>query len=178
MVLHLSHGEGGSGVTFNDVTRPRGHRPLFCSSVTSTPSFYPTIIVKRRRLSRRSMLGAVVDSAPRTVSLSSSRLLPSPSHNLTSFLRLPLSGMRALSPTLMLPSSPHSIGSPNRYSATVRPSLTSNLCLRVRIALNSQACAHNRAWWILLRTLYSGRRCFSLSLRKRIPPSVSSSLNR
>ena len=49
-------------------TRPRGHRPRFCSSVTSTPSFYSTIIPKSRRLSRSSMLGVVVDSPPRTVS--------------------------------------------------------------------------------------------------------------
>jgi hypothetical protein len=33
--------------------------------------------------------------------------------------------------------SPHSIGSPKRYSATGSPSVTSNLCLRARVALNS-----------------------------------------
>lgn len=52
-------------------------------------------------------------------------------------------GMRALSPMLMLLSSPHSVGSHNRYSATDRPSGISNLCLRARVALNSQVCAHN-----------------------------------
>jgi hypothetical protein len=83
-------------------TRPLGHRPRFCSPVTSTPSFYPTIIAKRRRLSRRSMLGVVVDSSPRTVSLNRRRLLPSHSLSLTSSWRLPLCGMRDLSPTLLL----------------------------------------------------------------------------
>jgi hypothetical protein len=74
-------------------TRPRGHRPRFCSSVTSTPSFYSTIIPKSRRLSRRSILGVVVDSPPRTVSLSRRRLLPSHSLILTVSLRLPLCGI-------------------------------------------------------------------------------------
>jgi hypothetical protein len=90
-----------------------------------------------RRLNHRSMLGLVVDSAPRTVSLSSRRLLPSPSRSLTAPWRLPLCGMRALPPMLLLLPSPHSIGSPNRYSATGSPSGTSNLCLRARVALNS-----------------------------------------
>jgi hypothetical protein len=30
-------------------THPHGHRPLFCSSVTSTPTFLPTVIVRTRR---------------------------------------------------------------------------------------------------------------------------------
>ena len=118
-------------------THPRGYRPRFCFSVTSTSSFSPSIIAKRRRLSRRSMLGLVVDSAPRTVSRSSRRLLASPFRSLTASLRLPLCGMRALPPMLLLLSSPHSLGSSNRYSVTGRPSGTSNLCLRDRVALNS-----------------------------------------
>ena len=72
MVIHLPHTHGGFGVTSNDVTkdaalhtttlrfvaknnracgcprticrtRPHGHRPRFCSSVISTPSFFPTV---------------------------------------------------------------------------------------------------------------------------------------
>ncbi len=119
-------------------TRPHGHRPLFCSSVTSTPHFFPTIGAKRRRLIHRSMLGIVVDSAPRTVSLSSRSLFHSPSRISTVSLRLP-SGMRALSPMLLLLSSPHNIGLSNRYSVTGSPSRTSNSCLRTRVALNSLA---------------------------------------
>ena len=99
-------------------TRPHGHRPSFSSSGTSTPSFLPSTIVRRNvcRLSQRSMLGLMVDSTPRTVSLSSRKLLPSSFHNLTTSLSLPLCGMRTLSPMLLLLSSPHIIGSPNRYS--------------------------------------------------------------
>jgi hypothetical protein len=52
-------------------------------------------------------------------------------------LRFPLCGMRAMLPMLTLLSSPHSIGSPNRYSATGSPSGISNLCLRARTELNS-----------------------------------------
>ncbi len=82
-------------------TRPRGHRPLFCFSVTSTPT----------------------SSA-------------SPSRRLTVSLSLPLWGMRVLSPILLFLSSPHRIGSPNRYSATGSPSVISNLRLRARSTLN------------------------------------------
>jgi hypothetical protein len=81
-----------------------------------------------RRIRHRSTQGLVVDSAPRTVSLSSRRLLPSASRSSTASLRLPLCGMRALPPTLTLLPSPHSLGSPNRYSATGSPSRISNLC--------------------------------------------------
>ena len=57
--------------------------------------------------------------APRMVSLSIRRLLLSLFRILTSSLRFPLCGMRALSPMLMmLLSSPHRIGSPNSYSST------------------------------------------------------------
>jgi hypothetical protein len=48
-----------------------------------------------------------------------------------------LCGMRALPPMLLLLPSPDSVGSPSRYSATGNPSVTSNLCLRARVALNS-----------------------------------------
>jgi hypothetical protein len=51
MVLHLPHAEGGFGITFNDVTKDA--------------AFYTTTC-----LSHRSMLGLVVDSAPRAVFLS------------------------------------------------------------------------------------------------------------
>jgi hypothetical protein len=71
------------------------------------------------------------------MSLSSSRVLPSHFHNLTSSFRFPLCGVRSLSPMLMLLSSPHIIGSPNRYSATGIPSWISNLCLRTRVGMNS-----------------------------------------
>ncbi len=120
-------------------TRPHGHHPRFCSSDTSTPSFFPTIGWKRsvHRLSHGSMLRLEVDSTPRTVSLIRRRMFPSPSRNLTDSLRLPLYGMRSLSPILLLLSSPHNIGSPNRYSTTVSPSGTSNLCLRSRVVQNS-----------------------------------------
>jgi hypothetical protein len=62
---------------------------------------------------------------------------PSVSRRSTASLRFPLCGMRALPPTLTLLQSPHSIGSPNSYSATGSPSRISNLCLRVRAARNS-----------------------------------------
>ncbi len=52
-------------------------------------------------------------------------------------LSLPLCEMRTLSPTMLLLPSPHIIGSPNRYSTTGIPSLTSNLCFRTRVTLNS-----------------------------------------
>ena len=42
-------------------TRPHGHHSLFCSSVTSTPIFLPTIVAQRRCLSRRLILGPVGD---------------------------------------------------------------------------------------------------------------------
>jgi hypothetical protein len=53
-------------------------------------------------------------------------------------LRLPLCGMRALPPMLMLllPFL-RSLGSPNRYSATGSPSGTSNSCLRARAGRNN-----------------------------------------
>ena len=73
-------------------TRPHGHQPRFWSSVTSTPSFFPTIGAKSRRLIHRSMLGIVVDSAPKTVSLSSRSLFHSPSRISTVSLRFPLYG--------------------------------------------------------------------------------------
>jgi hypothetical protein len=92
-------------------TRPRGHRPLFCFSVTSTGNFSLSVIAKRSRLSHRSMLGLVVDSAPRTVSLNRNRLLPSPSRSSTVSLRSHLCGMKALSPMMLLLSSPHIIRS-------------------------------------------------------------------
>jgi hypothetical protein len=45
----------------------------------------------------------------------------------------PLCGMRPLSPILTLLSSPHNIGSPNRYSATGSPSRISNSSLKKRM---------------------------------------------
>ncbi len=71
------------------------------------------------RLSHRSMLGLVVKPAPRTVFLSSRKLLPSPSHRSTVSLRLHLCGMIALTPMLLLLLSPHSIGLLNRSSDIV-----------------------------------------------------------
>jgi hypothetical protein len=120
-------------------TRPHGHHHHCYSSVTSTPSFFPTVGPKRTlcRLSHRSMLGLVVDSVPRTVSLSSSRMIPSPSQNVTDSLTIPLCGMRVLSPVLLLLSYPHNLGSPNRFSVNGSPSGTSNLCLRPRVALKN-----------------------------------------
>ncbi len=83
-------------------TRPHGHRTCFWSSVTSTPNFFPTVGVKRVvcRLCHRSMLGLVVESVPKTVSLIHRSLLHSPSHNLTVSLRLHLCGMRVLTPPM------------------------------------------------------------------------------
>ena len=91
------------------------------------------------RLRHRSTQGLVLDSALRMVYLSSRRLLVFHYRSSTASLRLPLCGMRALSPMLTLLSSPHSIGSPNRYSATGTgsPSRISNVCLRARVAHNS-----------------------------------------
>ncbi len=119
-----------------------------------------------------------MDSGPRTVSLNRRRLIHSPSHNLNSSLRLPLSGMRVLPPILLLLSSPHRIGLLNRSSSTCGTSGTSNSCFRHRFALNGYLYDHNRSEWLLLRTLYFGRRWLVLSLRKRMSPSVSSSSNR
>jgi hypothetical protein len=45
--------------------------------------------------------------------------------------------MRVLPPMLTLLSSPHSLGSPNRYSATGNPSRISNSCFRTRTERNS-----------------------------------------
>jgi len=53
----------------------------------------------------------------RMISLSSNRILPSHFHSLTSSLRFPLCGMRALTPMLLLSSHPN-IRSPRRYSVT------------------------------------------------------------
>ncbi len=89
MVLHLTHGEGGFGVTFNDFTKDSGFYTTTSRFVSYLGDFShvrtcgclrmilrtrprghrPRIIAKRCRLSRRSMLGVVVDSPPRTVSL-------------------------------------------------------------------------------------------------------------
>jgi hypothetical protein len=115
-------------------TRPHGHHPRLYSFVTFTPSFLTSSTVKRSvlRLRHRSTQGLVVDSAPRTVSLSRRSLFPSESRISTASLKLPLCGMRTLPPMLTFLSSPHSIGSPNRYSTTGRPSGISNLCLRTR----------------------------------------------
>jgi hypothetical protein len=85
----------------------------------------------------RSTQGLVLDSAPRMVYLISRRLLVSHYRSSTASLRLPLYGMRALPPMLTLLSSPHSIGSPNRYSATGSPSRISSSCLWARTELNS-----------------------------------------
>ncbi len=79
----------------------------------------------------------MVDSAPRMVYLTSRRLLVFLYHSSTVSLRFPLCGMRTLPPMLMLLSSPHSLGSPNRYSATGSPSRISNSCSRTRAELNS-----------------------------------------
>jgi hypothetical protein len=103
-------------------TRPRGHRPRSHSFVTSIPSFLHSTTA------RRSTQGLVLDSALRMVSLSSRRLILSCFLSSTASLRLPLSGMRSLPPMLTLLSSLHSIGSPNRYSATGSPSRISNSC--------------------------------------------------
>jgi hypothetical protein len=120
-------------------TYPHGHRLRFYYFVTSTSNSLLSATARRsvRRLSHRLMFELVLDCAPRMMSLSSRGLLPSHSRSLTASLRLPLCGMRALPPLLTLLPSPHSIRSPNRSSATGSPSLTSNLCSRARVALNS-----------------------------------------
>ncbi len=117
-------------------SRPDGHRPRFYSSATSTPRCLHSTAARRsvRRLSHRSMLGLVVESAPRTVFLSSSRLLPSPSRSSTASLRLHLCGMRARPPMLLLLLSPHSRELLNRSLATGSTSGTSILCLRAHVA--------------------------------------------
>ncbi len=85
-------------------TRPHGHRPSSCFSEIFTPSFLPSSTAKRsvRRLRHRSTQGLVLDRAPRMVYLSSRRLHLSFYRSLTPSLRLPLCGMRALPPMLML----------------------------------------------------------------------------
>jgi hypothetical protein len=70
----------------------------------------------------------VVDSVLRMVYLIGRRLLVSLYRSSTDSLRIPLCGMRTLSPILMLLSSPHSLGSPNRYSTTSSSSRISNSC--------------------------------------------------
>jgi hypothetical protein len=139
LVLSLTNVRSCGSLRMIFGTRPHSRRPRLCSFVTSTPNLLPSTTTRSsvRRLSHRSTEGLVVDSAPRTVSLISSRLIPSPSRSSTTSLRLPLCGMRALPPILTSLSSPHNIGSPNRYSSTGSPSGTSNLCLRSRVALNS-----------------------------------------
>ncbi len=103
-------------------TRPHGHRPRFCSSVTSTRNSLRNITVRRavRCLRPRLMWGLVADSDPRTVSLSSRRMLPSSFRSSTASMRLPLCGERTL-PTLLLLTSRHRIGSPCRSSACGSP---------------------------------------------------------
>ncbi len=129
-------------------TRPHGHHPRLCSFVTFTPSLLTSTTARRsaRRLRHRSTQGLVLDSSPRMVYLSSRKLLVSHYHISTASLRFPLCGMRALPPMLTLLSSPHSIGSPNRYSATGSPSGTFSLSTWDGVRRNSYACAHNNVW--------------------------------
>jgi hypothetical protein len=139
-------------------TRPDGHRPRFCSSVTSTPSFSQSTIVRRdlRCLSHRRMRGLVLNSAPRTVSLSSRWTLLSPFRCSTASMR-PLCGVRTL-PTLLLLPSRHRIGSPFRSSACVNPSKISSRPLRSRAVLNSFARVRSSALSLLLRTRFYAQR--------------------
>ncbi len=120
-------------------TRPYGHHPRLWSFVTFTPSFLTSSTAKRSvcRLRHRSTQGPVLDSAPRMVYLNSRRLIVSHYHRSTASLRIPVCGMRALPPMLTLLTSPHIIGSPNRYSATGSPSRISKSCLQARAELNS-----------------------------------------
>ncbi len=76
-------------------------------------------------------VGLVLDRDPTMMSLSRRRMILSHFHSLTTSLRFPLCGMRALPPMLTLLSSPHSIRLPNRSLSTGSLSLTSNLCLGV-----------------------------------------------
>ncbi len=78
------------------------------------------------RLRHRVTQGLVLGCAPRMVYLINRRQLVSHYRRSTVSLRLPLSGMRPLSPTLTLLPSPHSIGSPNKYSTTDSPSIHSD----------------------------------------------------
>ena len=115
----------------------------YSSSWSSPPlmflrDIHSTITTAKRsvyRLRHRLTQGLVLDSAPRMVYLSSRRLLVFHYRSSTASLRLPLCGMRALPPMLMLLPSPHNLGSPNRYSATGSPSRISNSCLRARAGL-------------------------------------------
>ncbi len=114
--------EGGLKVSFD--------QPSVCSFVTFTSSSLTSTTTKRsvRRLRHRSTQGLVVDSVLRMVYLIGRRLLVSLYRSSTDSLRIPLCGMRTLSPILMLLSSPHSLGSPNRYSTTSSSSRISNSC--------------------------------------------------
>ena len=98
---------------------PHGHRPRFCSSVTSTPSFSPNTALRRDVRCLSHTHGLVVDSAPRTVSLISRRTLLSPFRSSTASMT-PVCGVRTL-PTLLLLKSRHRIGSPLRSSACGNP---------------------------------------------------------
>ena len=91
---------------------PHGHRPRFCCSVTSTPSFAPNTALRRDVRCLSHTHGLVVDSAPRTVSLISRRTLLSPFRSSTASMT-PVCGVRTL-PTLLLLKSRHRIGSPLR----------------------------------------------------------------
>ena len=82
-----------------------------------------------RRLNHRVMQELVLDWSPRMMSLSSKRILPSHFHSLTTSLRLPLCGMRALTPMLALLPFLHNLRSPSRSCFIVSPSGTLSLSL-------------------------------------------------
>ena len=116
--------------------RPLGHRPRLCSFVTSIVSFLFQYDCQEVCAPSQSQVNVGTSARLSSQDGVSQQQCSPQAHfrSLTVSLRFPLSGMRALPVRLMFLSSP---GSPNRYSATGSPSGTSNLCLRVRVALNS-----------------------------------------
>ena len=124
MVLHLPHAEGGFGVTFNDVTKD-------AAFYTTTSRFVAWLGAFSQE---RQELWLPKDDLRDSSSWSSPPLMllrDIHSKLITQY------DCKDLSPMLIILSSPHSIGSPNSYSATGSPSKISNLCFRARVALNS-----------------------------------------
>jgi hypothetical protein len=96
MVLHLSHDEGGYGVTVNDVTKDAVFYDYYITLRDLVWAFsqerYWLWLSKPQRTifgthPHRLMLELVVDCVPRMMSLNSRGLLPSHFLNLTSSLR-------------------------------------------------------------------------------------------
>jgi hypothetical protein len=110
----------------------------------------------------------MMDSAPRTVPLSSRWTRSSPFRSSTASQRLPLCWVRTFPTLLSLPSQ-HRIGPPFRSSACGNPLRISSRPLRSRAVLNSFACVRSSALLLLLRTRFYAQRWRTQNQKRRMP---------